>query len=221
MCEGAGSAAGIGKSVEELVEDFAEPGGVGDDVAELGEPLCIWRLGEEELEVAGGTVFLVEVGECALPVLVGGERGVVVESELDGALNDLEGVDVAVGLGNDASVDGLRRLGRGGAVVGGGLSHDLELCWLEPLEQTVVGQKYAGGIEVMALAAVDESEVVVGGDGVDHVDVDVVVACEVEAVGDDGKGVVAAVCGVEVVVAGEDVRFDIVDEGLAEGGGGE
>ena len=106
-------------------------------------------------------------------------------------------------------------------MVGGGLSHDLELCGLEPLEQTVVGQKYAGGIEVMALAAVDESEIVVGGDGVDHVDVDVVVACEVEAVGYDGEGVVAAVCGVEVVVAGEDVRFDIVDEGLAEGGGGE
>ena len=62
---------------------------------------------------------------------------------------------------------------------------------------------------MVPFASGDQPGVVVGGDGVDHVRIDGVVAGQVEALRDDRAHVVDAVGAVECGVAGDDLRFDV------------
>ena len=61
----------------------------------------------------------------------------------------------------------------------------------------------------MVFAALTESHVVPRSDGIDHIEVHIVVCSKGEATLDDTLGVVPAVCGVVVVVAGQDVLLDV------------
>lgn len=170
-------------------------------------------LGKPEFEVALAAVFFVEVVECALPVAFEGELGVMGEAVLDGAADDVGGFDLAVGFGYDFAVEAAGFVGGGGAVVFDGLGHEGYLLGGEPVSEGGVGEEYLSGDEVVALASFDESEVVVGGNGVGEEGVGVVECGEVEALVDDGADVGLPVGGVEIGVAREDVALDVCLEG--------
>ncbi len=61
----------------------------------------------------------------------------------------------------------------------------------------------------MRLAAFADASVVVGGYGINHVAVDIIMLCQFKASADDGIDMVALVRGVEMVVTGEDLLLDV------------
>lgn len=65
-------------------------------------------------------------------------------------------------------------------------------------------------MDVVQLPAAGQPRVVIGGDGVDHVRIDVVMPRQIETLGDDRADVVRAVRRVEGFVTGDDLRFDMV-----------
>ena len=103
--------------LEQGIEVLAEQGGLGNDVAQLGEAALVFGAGNPEPEVAVGGVFLVHVLTEPLPVLFAVEFGIMGESELDGATEHHFGHDVAVGLGYDFSVERTGNVAGGGPVV--------------------------------------------------------------------------------------------------------
>ena len=80
-----------------------------------------------------------QVLKGALPMTFMVEFWVVAEAILHGAAHDGLGLDVAVGLGEDASQQGAWLRGGGGAVVFGSLGYELYLLFAEPASQVLVG----------------------------------------------------------------------------------
>ena len=202
---------------EETVEKPVEPRRVADQGAQLLESPGILRLGDPEPQVASLAILLAQVFQTAGAVPFAVECGVVVEAVLDGAAHDRHGVDLTVGLGDDASVDRARRPLRRGAVVLHGIAHHGQLLRGEPACKAAVRCEDFGRDEVVAFAARDEPRIVVGRNGVDHVGVDLAACGQLEAAPDDRADVVGAVGAVEAVVARDDLRLDVFDE---RGGGG-
>ena len=136
--------------------------------------------------------------------------GVVCDAVLHGALDDGVRLDVAVGIGDDFAVECLGFVAEGCTVFLGGDGHDLYLGGGEPFGQTWVLTNDLCGDDVMAVAAFDDAGVVVGGNGVYHVFVELgVVLSEFHALRYDALDVGEVVCEVELVVAGEYVLFHI------------
>ena len=140
------------------------------------------------------------------------ERGVVRQPVLHRAADDRRGVDYPVGFGHDAAVDRAGRMVRRGAVVLRGLAHHPELLCGEPSAHLGIFRQDAPGVDVVPLASVHQPRVVVGGDGVDHVCVHIVVGGQREALRNDRADVVRAVGAVEMFVAGDDLGLDIGHE---------
>ena len=186
---------------EEAVEKPVEPRRVADQGAQLLEPPGILRLGDPEPQVASLAILLAQVFQTAGAVPFAVECGVVVEAVLDGAAHDRHGVDLTVGLGDDASVDRARRPLRRSAVVLHGVAHHGQLLRGEPACKAAVRCEDFGRDEVVAFAARDEPRIVVGRNGVDHVGVDLAACGQLEAAPDDRADVVGAVGAVEAVVA--------------------
>ena len=136
---------------------------------------------------------------------------------LHGAADDRFGVDHPVGLGHDPAVNGAGFAVRRGAVVLHGVAHHRDLFFGEPAAQFGVGRKNASGVDVVPFAAVCETRVVIGGDGVNHVGVRVVMCSQLKALRNDRPDVVRAVRGVEIFVSGNDFPFDISFEFLVHG----
>ena len=93
-----------------------------------------------------------------------------------------------------------------------GVAHHRDLLFGEPAAQLGVGREDASGVDVMSFAAVHETCVVIGGDGVNHAGVGVVMCGQFKALRDDRPDVVRAVRGVEMFVAGNDLPFDVLFE---------
>lgn len=90
----------------------------------------------------------------------------------------------------------------------GGAGHLLNLRGRETSGQEGVGADYAARVEMVVLASVGEAQVVEGGDAVDHVGLQLRQAPgQLQAPVNDHEGMIAAVCLVEGVVAGQDVAF--------------
>ena len=75
----------------------------------------------------------------------------------------------------------------------------------------------AASVDVVPFAAVCETRVVIGGYGVNHVGVRVVMCSQLKALRNDRPDVVRAVRGVEIFVSGNDFPFDISFEFLVHG----
>ena len=132
------------------------------------------------------------------------------DAVLHGALDDGVRLDVAVGIGDYLAVECLGFVAEGGAMFLGGDGHDLYLGGGEPFGQTWVLTNDLSGDDMMAVAAFDDAGVVVGGDGVYHVFVELgVVLSEFHALCHDALDVGEVVCEVELVVAGKYVLFHI------------
>ena len=99
-------------------------------------------------------------------------------------------------------------------------AHRADLLLPEPAAQFGIGFENPACIQMMVLASVNESRIVVGGDCIDHVGVDRVVGSQCQAACDDRVDVVEVVCPVEIPVAGEYLPFDVVPQfGIRSGVG--
>ena len=142
------------------------------------------------------------------------EFGVVFEAVLDGADDDGAGVDLPVGFGHDAAVEGAGGVLRGSAVVLHRLFHGLELFRREEVFQEGIGQEDLTRVDVVVFAAVHDAQVVIGGDDIDHIGIHVDALAgqhigEGGALTDHGLDMIELVGLVEMGVAGQDLRFDI------------
>ena len=195
--------------VEDGFEQGPQAGLVCDESAQIGELGGVGRLRYPELEVAAGGVFLVEVVQRALPVLLPAELRVVPQAVLDGTAHDGLRLDLPVGLGDDAPIDAAWLVVQRGAVVFGRLGDGLDLLRAEPAGEHRIFPDDAPGGEVVRGAAFAQAGVVPGRGGIDHVPVHGVVVRKRKGVPDDPLHVRAAVCLVEGVVAGEDLRLHV------------
>lgn len=121
--------------LKQAVEVLAEQGGRGDNGTQLGETLLVLRTGNPEADVALGRILLLHVLVEAQPLMLVVELGIVGQSEVNGTNEDHLGDDVAVGLGDDLSVERARGVAGRGAVILDGLLHDLYLFGREPALQ--------------------------------------------------------------------------------------
>ena len=96
-------------------------------------------------------------------------------------------------------------------MVFGSLCHGFDLVFIEPIAQMLVFSDDATRNEVMCVAPFAESRVVVSGCGINHVFVHLVVFGQGQAAFDDLLGMIALMCSVEMVVAGQNVLLDVVD----------
>ena len=188
---------------------------VANDAPQFLQTWCVLRLGEPEAKVSRVGVFLQQVlaKTAVLPFLV--ELGMMVEAELYGATDDFLGQDEAVGFGDDFAVDAARLVPRRGSVVLGGLRHGLNLVFIEPFPQFHVLADDVPRDEMVRVATFAKSGVVVGGDGVDHVLIHVVVFGQGHAALNDFFGVVALVGGIVFPQRGLPIAIEAAESFLS------
>ena len=94
-------------------------------------------------------------------------------------------------------------------MVFGGLGHGLDLFFVEPLAQFLILADDAARDEMMHVAALAKSRVVVGGDGIHDININVIMLGQGQAALDDFFGMVAPVGGIEMLVARQDLLLDV------------
>ena len=92
------------------------------------------------------------------------------------------------------------------------VAHDSDLLLAEPPAQRAIGCKQFARTDVVAFAAVGQSDVVAGGNDADHIDVDFIMARQFQTSGNHTAGVVDTMCRVERLVTRQDGSFDIMQE---------
>ena len=145
----------------------------------------------------------------ALPLAFTVELRMLVETELHRAADYLQRIDVTVGLGYDQPIDATRLAVRRSPVVLGSLRYGLDLLRSEPAQQILVGANDAARNDMMQLAALDHSGVVVGGGSVDHILIHVIALSKLQCILYDSADVLFGVSAVEVSVTRNYLFFDV------------
>ena len=187
---------------------------VADDVAQSVQSADVAFAVEPESDVTAFGVLVVQMFEAAL--VEGGEVGLGIElgTIRHRAVYDGERVDQPVRLRNDSAIDSARRMVAAGAMVLDSVAHGEQLTRGEPLPEHRVRHQYLAGVYVVPFAVDTQSEVVVGGNRVRHLlvynDVTplhvisgapiIILLSELEALADDGQGMVAVVSAVKGIV---------------------
>lgn len=184
-----------------------------DDSAQAGEPLHVALAVEPETEVSAFGVLVehVGIGTVEVPVEISG--GVLLHAVLEGAAENGLGVDLPVRFCHDSPVDGSWRAFGTRTMVLDGIAHGEELLLGKPLAEIGVRHEDFARMDMVELAVHGQAEVVVGGNGVRHVLVGMVLARQSEALGNDALRVVALMPAVKGVVAREDGQGDVVVQG--------
>ena len=90
------------------------------------------------------------------------------------------------------------------------LSHSLDLIFVEPLPELLLFSDDMSGDHMVQLSPFAQSCVVKSGNDIDHLSVDVEMVGKIQAFGNDLLYVVALMSRVEMVVAGDDLRFYVL-----------
>ena len=136
------------------------------------------------------------------------ELGVVGQTELNGAADDHLGVDIAVGFGDDLPVDAAGRPAGGSPMIFYGLAHDLHLVGREPFLQTGIGSEDLTPADMMVGPMTNHPQIVIGSNGVDHVDIGSGGSDELEGTTDDTGDVLEVVSTVESCITRENLGLD-------------
>jgi hypothetical protein len=140
----------------------------------------------------------------ALPV----EFGIVAESKLDGAAEDGITIDISVCFGHNLAVDAAWRTTGRSPMVFYGFLHDLKLFGREPLLQSGVGSEDLAATQVMIGSVARHTQIVIGGYGINHIDVGPCALDKFQRIADDARDVLQIVCTVEFGISGEDLGLD-------------
>ncbi len=98
-------------------------------------------VGYPKPQIAALGIFRSDVVRTACVMSLSVEVGAVFEAVLHGAAQDGFGVDAAIGLGDDATVEGAGFVPGGGAVIFDGIAHEGDLRLGEPPAQRRIGLK--------------------------------------------------------------------------------
>lgn len=193
--------------VEDAVENVTKPLLVGNQMTKLLESLGVWRGVEEQFQIALRPVFLNQMKSETLPVTCAVEFGIVFHAELHGASADMFRLHVAVGFGNDASVDAAWWVAGRGTMVFHSLSHRLDFVFVEPSQQPTVARKNLATQQMVRLPWSLQTQVVIGCHSIGHVRVDTRLASQFQRTCYHLCDMVAIVCEIEVVIARNDFLF--------------
>lgn len=145
------------------------------------------------------------------------ELGIVVESVLYCASHDVCAVDVSVGFRHYPTVDAARFVLGGGAVVLGCLGYDLDLLVVKETAQGGILANHPAGCNMVVFTSFGQTDVVAGGSGVDHLDVDLgVEAGEGKTLLYHGSGMLLVMGAVEVRVLRNDIAFDVRNQAVTD-----
>ena len=108
----------------------------------------------------------------ALPLLRLVELWIMLEAIFDAAGEHRLGVEIAVGIRYNLTIDAAWRVRGGGAVILNGFLHDLKLLRREPFLEACVGGQNLSASDVVYGAGPAHTQIVVSGNDVSHVDVD-------------------------------------------------
>lgn len=121
---------------------------------------------EPEVEIAMRSVFLLEMLNSPVDMLVLGKFGIVLQAILQGTPKDGIRVEHAVGFGDEAAIERAWRLLAGSAVVFDGLGKELYLIGREERRQESILPDKSAGMEMVEGAIDLEPYIMIGGDGV-------------------------------------------------------
>ena len=90
--------------IENTVEYLVEPGFVGDNLMELFQVLCVVAPRNPDLQIALGSILLMQVLNCPLIMSFSVELRIISQSILDGAPDYRLRLDEAVSFGNQQPI---------------------------------------------------------------------------------------------------------------------
>lgn len=140
------------------------------------------------------------------------EFGIMAQAVLNCAPDDDLGNDLAVGLGDNLSIDGPRLVIGRGAVVFGSFSNCLDLAGGKPFMEHLVPADDTSGDKMVRFPVFAQAGVVESRCRIDKGRIDVVIPAELHRLADHGVGVIPAMAGVESVVSRDYFRLDVFFE---------
>lgn len=199
----------MGDLMINLVKGGAHGVFVGQKKPELLQPPGVVALLNPQVQVSSGAVFDAQVFHQAQELTFAIQVGIIRQPVLQSPAHNGFGINLAVGFGQNAAVDGARRLSARCAVVFGGIGHDLDFLWREPPKQPVVVAQDASTHQVVPLAPLGQAQVVIGGGHKHHGGVHVGEKVgQAQALGHHMMDVLAPMPGIEVVIAGHNLLFE-------------
>ena len=138
--------------------------------------------------------------------------GIVLQPELHRAAEDGLGLQVAVGLGHNLPIDASRRMAGRGAMVFHRLAHHFDLLRRKPFAQTLVGSHNLASRDVVDGTRAVHPDVVVGGNGVSHIQVGSHTPGQHEATADHALHVADAMRASKLGITGQNVGLNEVNE---------
>jgi hypothetical protein len=134
---------------------------------------------------------------------------------LQGARNDGMRVYQSVALGDDAAIDGARLMLGARTMVFGSACYHLDLLGREPLAQTLITANQATARQVVLLASLGETKVVIGGCGKQHGGIDLgIILCKMLRLGHHRMSMVATMTGVEGVISRNNFPLKEIAKGI-------
>ena len=178
---------------------------------------CIRRIVEPKVQITAPTVFLAKMGYHTLEMLIRTERRIVVEAKLNGAAYDGVGIDETVCLCHNTPIDAAGLVVGGCTMVFCSIGHDVYLVLRKPLPQIHVSANNPGRHLMMMLTAFAKARIVVGGNGIHHIDVNFQLLCQLHTLPYHHQNMVALVGFVETVIPRYDVLLDVLPESWSDG----
>lgn len=172
------------------------------------QALGVGGFGNPQLQVTSLGIFFIEMVKDSLDVSLSVQLRIVPEAELDGATKDGVCVNQPVCLCHYLAVDAPWFVVGRCSVVFNGLCHCLNLLVREPFPQVGILSDYSTGNNVVCLAVFLQSQVMVGGNGINHAGIDIIERQDVHALPDDRTNMVFLMCFVESGIPWDYFPFD-------------
>ena len=160
--------------IEYPFESLPQPRKVADHGTKFFQPGGIARFGNEQLKVTAIIVFLVHVVEKTPPMALPVQFRIMLETKLYRTAEYFQGDYVAVGFGDYPAVYAPWFGPVGCPVVLSSLGDGLNLFRREKARKEGIIPYYPSGCKVMSLPTFDESGVVEGSGGIDHIHVNII-----------------------------------------------
>ena len=149
------------KRVINRVKKVSESLFIGQCLSKFLQSPCIIAVWYPQLEVAAVIIFLTHVFHEPTVLAFSVQPWLMLHAVLQGAAHDGLTIDDAVGLGDNAPIDGAGLMAARGAVILGSVGDSVDLVIAEPLAQPHVLAHDAGTVGVVMLTPIHQPQVMV------------------------------------------------------------
>ena len=155
-----------------------------------------------------------QMGNHTLEMFLAALLGIVVKPILNGSADNVHRLDIPVGFCHYSPVYAARLVKGRGTMVFHCFGHYGNLFVRKPLAQILVLTNNPCRDLVMMLTTFAQSCIMIGCNGIYHIDIDIQTGCQFKALTDDHPNMLLSVRFVETVVTRQDILLDILLKGL-------